>query len=324
MNDLIQFSRFLVYKEPYCVWEWDLKKRNLEFLEGIDPTYFEYIANRNHDDLEGENKQKAALVIRLTYSQALETLFAFLCATIQAPDCIIGWLQRYKPKQVSDMVKAITNNNFKIKSKLKIDNVRWENVSIIINQFKLEDKDRELKIKTSFGNLWKKFAFDFLDKKYKTEYNHLKHGLRVNLGGFTASIGRQSNHGESAPCDKMTPLGGSFFGSKLFIPEVIGKDRGKKNTMHFRVRRNLINWNPTSLIYGLELISTSIENIISFLKIMNGVDCKTVQFSWPKDEAMFNYPWENIPSVTSIGIDREIHEFDIKRFSKEEIKKLYF
>lgn len=324
MNDLIQFSRFLVYKEPYCVWEWDLKKRNLKFLEGIDPTYFEYIAKRNYDDLEGENKQKAALVIRLTYSHALETLFAFLCATIQAPDCIIGWLQRYSNKQVSDMVKAITKNNFKIKSKLKIDNVSWENVSIIINQFKLEDKDRELKIKTSFGDLWKKFAFDFLDTKYETEYNHLKHGLRVNLGGFTASIGRQSNRGESAPGDKMTPLGGSFFGSMFFIPEGIGKDRGKKHTMHFRVRRNLINWNPTSLIYGLELISMSIKNIISFLKIVNGVDGKTVQFSWPKDEAMFNHLWENIPSVTSIDMDCEIHEFDIKRFSKEEIKKLYF
>jgi len=41
----LQNTIIVVNDEPYCIWEVDLEKRNLEFIEGIDVDYFEYLLN---------------------------------------------------------------------------------------------------------------------------------------------------------------------------------------------------------------------------------------------------------------------------------------
>jgi len=40
----MQYGLFKVGSRPYCVWEVNLHERNLEFINAIDPEYFEYQA----------------------------------------------------------------------------------------------------------------------------------------------------------------------------------------------------------------------------------------------------------------------------------------
>ncbi len=89
----MQYSKFVVDELPFCVWEWDLRDRNLEFINDFDPAYFKYLANVHRQSFETEeHKQHAGLSLRTSYVHGLETFFAILFATIQAPDCVIGWL----------------------------------------------------------------------------------------------------------------------------------------------------------------------------------------------------------------------------------------
>jgi len=117
-------SRFAVGETPYCVWEWDLTERNLEFIEGLKPELFAYLAEVHNRELTGEQPQLAALALRALYSQGLETLFALLMATVQAPDCIVGWLPKYTLTQLRDLVRKISTTQ-SIFSKLPLHALSW-------------------------------------------------------------------------------------------------------------------------------------------------------------------------------------------------------
>lgn len=83
---------FVVNETPFVCWDWDLQEKNPDFLRGIDARFYQYVVGSNIEHLNGEHKHRAALSIRLAYSQALETLFALLGALVQAPACPLGWL----------------------------------------------------------------------------------------------------------------------------------------------------------------------------------------------------------------------------------------
>jgi hypothetical protein len=72
----IQYNKFAINETPYCIWDWDIRKLNLDFLETIDPHYFEHIANIHGQFLEDGEKQYAATALRVAYSHGLESLFA--------------------------------------------------------------------------------------------------------------------------------------------------------------------------------------------------------------------------------------------------------
>src|SRR5690349_21028069 len=88
----IYYVPFVVNEKPFCVWEWDLPQRNLDFIGSLDAEYFEYVAKISARELEGEDCQRAAVTIRAAYSHGLETLFALLFAALQAPACMVGWI----------------------------------------------------------------------------------------------------------------------------------------------------------------------------------------------------------------------------------------
>ena len=83
---------FAVADEPYCCWEYDLAERNQRFLATLDATYFHYVADRHFEEVEGENRQRAAVALRAAYHHGLETLFSLLGALTQAPDAVPAWL----------------------------------------------------------------------------------------------------------------------------------------------------------------------------------------------------------------------------------------
>lgn len=88
----IEHCPFVVDETPYCLWECNLARLNLTFLESIDPYYFQHVVETFAPMLEGEAKHYAAVALRSGYSHGLETLFALLCAFVQAPQCPAGWI----------------------------------------------------------------------------------------------------------------------------------------------------------------------------------------------------------------------------------------
>ena len=164
----IHFSRFAVGDEPWCVWEWDLPQRNLEFIESLSPEYFEHLTEAHFGDTDREQGQFAAIAIRLGYGQALEAFFGLLCATIQAPDCVAGWLCRYRLAQLHHLVRSISGGG-SILSKFALQRFSWDAVANLVLSFHLDDKERERAIKNGYAQLWARFAHDFGDEDQSHE-----------------------------------------------------------------------------------------------------------------------------------------------------------
>lgn len=320
----LQYCQFAVDESPHCVWDWELRTTNLRLIQGIDPGYFEYQADSyqaltSMDDPSDIDIGRAALSLRSAYVHGLETLFALLFATVQAPDCVIGWLNRYQPGILRSLITK-ANMHQSILTKLD-DNepVTWESISrTIFSAASIKDDDKRQRIQRSFAKLWQRFANEFMEESLTSEYNSIKHGLRVKSGGVSVNIGREEVPGTPAPRENMRPLGGSRFGTSSFRLIPI-KDR----KWQFKIQERHINWVPENLIYGLYLIAYSLQNIRSFLIIDNGGNAQDQEFTWPSDEADFEGPWQMHSGVLGLNVSETIPAKIIPSLTKEEILQVY-
>jgi hypothetical protein len=159
----MQFSKFAIDDKAWCLWDWDLSRRNLNFLNSVDPTYFDYLARTHVNSVESDKEQhNAALALRMAYSHGLETFFAFLFAAIQAPDCVLGWVHKYDISQIKSLLQKM-NDRQQILSKIEITPMTWKNIANSILLFSLDDKEKEKRINQGFAYAWKQFANDFLE-----------------------------------------------------------------------------------------------------------------------------------------------------------------
>lgn len=311
--------RFVIDDIPFACWDWELSKKNLEFLEGIDSEYFAYIANLNimhiNDD---ENKHRAALSLRLAYSHGLETLFALLCSAVQAPQCTIGWVLNYRNKNLVDLVRKISQNE-PVLTRFKQEHISWNSLGVNIHTYLPYEDDKKIWIQNGFGKLWTRFANDFLNDSAIHEYNGIKHGLRIRAGGFSIAVGHEDVPGVPAIPEKMISLGGSVFGSSYFVKEQIIPN----NKSNFRPRSNSRNWSPHNIANGLVLISMSINNVISWLRLVNGVPINKCPFNNPKSESIFEEPWKENVGITHFSGDLTLNKEHITPFSRDEILAAY-
>ena len=308
----------LVDKRPFTCWDWELEKKNLEFLEGIDSEYFLYAAEQNIPNIEGENKHRAAISLRLAYSHGLETLFALLCSAVQSPQCSIGWLLNYRNFELISVVKKIATGDF-VHTRFKDQKLSWKKIAKFIHHNLGHDKEKKKMIVEGYGKIWTWMASEFTDENFTLEYNGIKHGLRVSPGGFEIAIGPEETPGVAAPPEKMVNLGGSDFGSSYFVKECI------TNTpkINFRPRRHARNWNPYNIANRLALISMSIKNVISWLRIINGVDPSRCEFSNPIELDHFEEPWKECVGLNHSSFDLIIEKEHIRPFHKEDILASY-
>jgi len=315
----MQYSKFTVDETPWCAWEWDLGKQNLNFIEGVDPHYFTYLARSYANSPDEEQEHRADLALRAAYSHGLETFFAFLFAALQAPDCVIGWVHRYEIYNLKSLLEKV-NHRQQINIKVDIESVSWKSIANTLLLFSLEDKDKdkETRLKQKFATLWRKFADDFLEPSFTPEYNSIKHGFRAKSGGIRVAFGRESEPGVAAPPQNMHLWGESEFGSTFFTVEPL--DKSKHN---FRLLRHSRGWQLERFYIGLHLISDSLQNILSFLKISNGVDPSTVEFVFPSPESLFDEPWKKHPSLSGMSMNSVIMSEHISPFSGDEILSIY-
>ena len=90
---------FVVNETPYCFWDPDIAEHNMLFIKRLDVGYFEFVGEQYWSILgqrtgvnqrDDKESQYAAIGLRIAYSQALEVLFSWLFAALQAPECVIG------------------------------------------------------------------------------------------------------------------------------------------------------------------------------------------------------------------------------------------
>lgn len=309
----MQYSKFAVDETPFCMWEPDLAERNRRFVEGLDPAVFTYVADICAPD-SGEGYQSAATLGRFMYFQALEAFFALAAATIQAPDCVIGWLMKYSPRDLRSVTTKVQKGQM-VFTKFKERPVTWDLLSRAVNRHNLEDA-KLTEIQTGFHDLWQRLARDYLDEKLRWEHNSIKHGLRTRPGGFRLAIGRERTPGKSA--DSMINLGGSEYGSSFFRDEHLAR-KGR----HFRGRNESVNWQPENNLWGLRMVHMSMVNVLAFLKTSYGVPPTDVKLLHPADSAYFRKPWARRVAVGSSSMDFIVHAEDIRDFSREEILEVY-
>lgn len=314
----MEIKVFTVDETPYACWDWDLESKNLEFLAGIDSDYFRYVAEAHAAHLEGDDRHRAALSLRISYSQALEVLFSLLCATVQAPNCVVGWMISYKNFELSNVVRKITNSQ-PVHNRFKDGPISWDLLAKHVHSYLEGDTEKINWIQTGFGKLWRRFAGDFLDEKLTQEYNSAKHGLRTRPGGFSLAIGLQETPDQPAPPEKMQSLGGSKYGTSYFAREkIIENDR-----INIRPRRQARNWNPENLLNGLTLLAMSINNTLSFLQIVNKVERRQYKYLIPIEEDFFRDPWKESVGVINCQFDRIINPEYVRPVTREQILASY-
>jgi hypothetical protein len=311
----MQYSRFATDMKPWCVWDWDLKDQTATFLQTFDATYFDYLANLHADRLEGDDARHAATAIRTTYCHAMETLFALLGAIVQAPDCVPGWIQKYRPEHLDQLVEKISKGR-EVYSKVRAERLTWQTLAeITLRCLSLSDKDKERRIKEGFGRFWSRLAHEFLSDEIRAEYNSIKHGFRIGSRGSWIAMGEEEIPGVPCPPEKMQVVGGSEFGSTFFEPKELCKH-------NLRLMRRSVNWDPFVLCGRIRMISLSLRNLVSFLLIGHGTPASSAQFRWPEELDHFDEVWHG-PSLHTSSFSTIIELKDIKPQSADEILSVY-
>ena len=308
---------FYVGERPCAIWDPEIRKKNLQLLKGFDTGYFEYLANIHSAELDSEHAQQAATALRTTYGLALETLFSLFGATLQAPKCVFGWLYQYKEEDLRLVIRGIRGTE-RLHTAFR-GKLTWKSLAEVIHRnLVLPDKSKEAEIKARFATFWEYSATEYLDFGSRSEFNSMKHGLRIQPGGFRAAFGLQVKPGVPAPPERMQGMGGSKFGATMLALERIGKTR-----LDYRVRVYSRNWDLTSLVGRIRIISMSIHNVVSCVLILNGEEPKDFQFFWPEDIADFDRAWESNCGINACSIGFCLNEENICPTSADEVEKSY-
>jgi hypothetical protein len=67
----------------------------------------------------------------------------------------------------------------------------------------------------------------------------------------------------------------------------------------------------------------SINNVIAYLRILNKVDPKQCKFLTPKENGLFDAPWERSVGIINCGFDKIIRAENVRPVTKEEIFASY-
>ncbi len=298
---------FVVDVKPYCLWDREIWKKNIDFLDMIDPDYFNYLAEINFNlinntEIDDKKKQHAAILLRNSYSQALEAFFALVGATIQAHDCILGWHLKYENKDLKNVLEKI-NKREPLHTNIQNSPISWTVVADFVFSPYSSSVDELTKANIKkFAELWSYFADDFLNQNFTDEYNSIKHGLRVHIGGFSVAIDNIKS--------------GNDFGSSYFQQEKIDR-------YNFVIHEHSRNWHPQSYFYALQLISDSMKNIITFLKAYNGGDTSNLQYALFKNLEIFDTPWETPVTLSEMTELSTIPVDKIPLLTKDQIMVRY-
>lgn len=281
----------IVNEEPYCIWDLAPEAHNQEYLNSIDSRYFEYVAQLVIDKTINESsKSHSATLLRFTYYHALETFFSYIGALIQGPDGVCAWIQKASTGDIKAIVEKIDNNDNSLQRKLDIPNISWENIADIVFQGSDSDPAQVSSNVKNYSKCWSRLAQEFLRPSSRDEFNAMKHGLRIRNGGFSLLMAPELEPGISPPPEEMKTIAHSDYGSSYFtLEQCPGRVKGNRS---YKINRQSLNWGFDSTAGKLIILSNSIYNIVSFLKVLSGTPFENVQFVRFSDSELYDLPWQ--------------------------------
>lgn len=306
---------FAVADTAFCCWEYDLIERNVRFLTGLDTEYYWRLAEILAEHLDGDGGGTASIALRATYHQGVETLFSMLGAYAQAPACVPAWLGCCKSEDLRKIVEGLQRGR-PLLTQVGRRNVNLDDLAEDVLRNVWMDEVASESTRSRFARFWRRLAAELLDETARAEYNSIKHGLRVNPGGFYLAIGAEETPGVPAPPEAMRSMGGSPYGSSFFEIERLGEG---KRSPHIRARSVSVNWSAQGLCGRLALISLSITNIVGALKCAMGADQASIEFVRPDRAEAFDEVWPPV-GVTSSRMDTIVRIDTAQERSGDELR----
>jgi len=140
----------------------------------------------------------------------------------------------------------------------------------------------------------------------------MKHGMRIAPGGSSLSFGVEPSPGESP--ESMKVLSSSRYGSRFFQSQKVGQ-----TSHHMRIQRTSLNWSALAMAQRLALVSMSINNIISALRVGHGLDASGVDFQRPISPELFEDAFREDVGVRSIRFDSVVKIQPVDEVSRAEL-----
>lgn len=318
----MQYVKFVINERPVCVWDMDMKKLNSEYLQSINTEYFSFIAEQCLELINGSENEKthklyASITLRHHYSMALETMFALIGAMLQSPQCVVGWMIKYRNSELEDIIKKI-NSDMQIMTLFKkFDSMNWENVSrIIFGYFPNENLEMKNDIVLGFKKSLQSLASDFLNEKFKSEYNSIKHGYRIKAGGFKFALKPKNNPTQESHNNWITFME-SDYGTSFYQEEKL-----KQSLNNIRIKKLSKIWQPIYFYEGIQLINLLIKNIKSFLFAINKLDMNNVVYS-SLDNDQYASHLKHLYRTGETSLDFGFDYDEVKIQSASQIKAVY-
>lgn len=263
----VNFSPFAVNEKARCYWDTDLQGKNAEFIRGIDPGYFRYLAATHSENWDGGPEERAhgAMAVRSAYHHGTETLFALLFAGLQAPDCVVGWMQEYVTGDLRDLVGSVGGEVPRY-LRIRPDTWTWEGIARSVFAPCYGRADDVDEVAALFGRFFSRLAREFLSKRHADEYNSIKHGLRLTPGATEMNIAFQMED-KPGTFGGFKPLIEGKHGHRFYVRNVIARSGRAR---HLSLRQSFVNWGPEGMCADLGIISVCVHNVRTWLLIVNG------------------------------------------------------
>ena len=253
----------------------------------------------------------AAAALRLAYSQGLETLLALLCAAMQAPDCVVGWMQSYRDSDLQEHGEIrLVNSSANRLARLQAGHLGFSGEVRALGGWL--GRGEGARLAQGFGRLWSRFAGDYLDELAGKSTTRSSTALGLVLVAFSWPSAC------SPPRGSRPSRSDALNGRQRVRLDVLrrGPTRRRQAALSTKICRN---WSPQSLIDGLGLLAMSIQNATSFLRWVNGEPGEECRYDAPIEEAAFDLPWAQHCGVTSSSIDTTIVAEHVNLWTKDEV-----
>jgi len=314
---------FMVHDTPYYLIGNDIIKLNLRFLKDFQPEYFHETSKVLFSSFQTSKNKKEknylASQIKTLYHQAVETFFAYLFGSLQAPLCIIAWLQLYRIKSLREFVEIINTDTSFPYFKISLKKYSWFQLSKQFNFFKHEDEQIHNNIINGYAKFWRKIADDIINEDKYVEFNQIKHGFRIKPGGFSLYIQEEVKKGKNN--NPIIPVLSGEFGSTIYKPEFYISNDKRTNILSLSTISN--NWNIDFYIKSLELLEYSLKNIKSFLIGLVSNTLNEQLFYFPDDINLFDEVNASSNPISSSKLNNNFENLDLTDFNKSDVKKSY-
>jgi hypothetical protein len=325
MNQEITGQPFWLLDEPKMFWDVNPKARCIEFCNHVDSAYYEDMATMLVEAINATDDEarvrRLDTALRFQYLHAQETLFTSLLALIQAPFAVAPYFSLLKNNHLFSAVEQITQENFIGGiSLLGLTRPSWKELSRFAHMG-VRSGSGWNRTTEQFAEFWESEARFYLSDLRTKEYNALKHCARVSSGPFGFHVLGAAENGDPTGSAIWEKRSNGAQGSQFSAVGLVDVTRAEAKGRHLVVSHQAINWDRQTVSYRLQLLSSSIANVIVTLKSMNGANDATMWFR-PEDACVFDYAKVVPDGMADMNIRYPLTLAKEHQYSGAEIRKL--